>query len=625
MRAGYRYNDRMALIPVVGRRSWRTRITIALLYLALSLGAITMVYPFLLMIGQSLESNLEQGSLAIVPAYIYDNDALFNKYAEAKYSDDMVKLNGAYSTSFIKLQDVHPPRNVDPARLADWATFRLSLPARFSVPGFAPAAAAYSPSALLDRYHVWLRARFHDNIHALDREYTEEDDSFLTVFPPYEDPTKHTWTLEHNAKADDWIAFSRELPANFVNVIGSDAPFRVWLKEEAGYPQISQLNKVWGKRYNDFSEIPLTQLPEGNFQQRKDWETFVRTQLNFRLVRVAPAAASSYRMYISQLYNGEIPRYNRAYNSELKSFADLTLPDRDKINPSSQRLLDWVNFIAKPVPLSDLSVDSAETRYRTHLTTAIGYSDARALTTSLPIAASDWVYVKNHASSLRREFMTQNYDIVLQYIVLHGRGLLNTTIFVLLSILTALLVNPLAAYALSRYNLSYGNMVLIFVLSTMAFPAEVAIIPNFLLLKQLGLLNTFAALILPTAASGYSILLLKGFFDSLPKELYEAAMMDGASEMRMFFQITLPVAKPIFAVIALQAFIISYGSFMFALLVCQNPRLWTLMVWLYELQSAGAPQYVMLAALSLAAIPTLVVFSFAQRTIMRGIILPSFK
>ena len=95
-------------------------------------------------------------------------------------------------------------------------------------------------------------------------------------------------------------------------------------------------------------------------------------------------------------------------------------------------------------------------------------------------------------------------------------------------------VNPLAAYALSRYRLSYTPKVLIFMLATMAFPAEVAMIPNFLLIKQLGLLNTFAALILPGLASGYFIFLLKGFFDSLPAELYEAASIDGASELRMF-------------------------------------------------------------------------------------------
>ena len=92
----------------------------------------------------------------------------------------------------------------------------------------------------------------------------------------------------------------------------------------------------------------------------------------------------------------------------------------------------------------------------------------------------------------------------------------------------------------------------------------------------------------------------------------------------MFRKITIPMSKPIFAVIALQAFTAAYGAFMFAILVCQNQKMWTMMVWLYELQIL-APKYITMAALTLTAIPTLLIFVFCQNIIMRGIILPSFK
>jgi multiple sugar transport system permease protein len=172
--------------------------------------------------------------------------------------------------------------------------------------------------------------------------------------------------------------------------------------------------------------------------------------------------------------------------------------------------------------------------------------------------------------------------------------------------------------------LPYAYQVLLFVLATMAFPAEVAMIPNFLLLKDLGMLNTFYALVLPGVANGFSIFLLKGFFDSLPKELYEAGILDGATEIGMFRRITIPLSLPIFSVIALNAFTASYGAFLFAMVVCQDPKKWTLMVWLYDLQQS-APQYVIMAALTLASLPTLIVFMLAQKVIMRGIVLPSFK
>jgi multiple sugar transport system permease protein len=139
-----------------------------------------------------------------------------------------------------------------------------------------------------------------------------------------------------------------------------------------------------------------------------------------------------------------------------------------------------------------------------------------------------------------------------------------------------------------------------------------------------SLLNTFAALILPGMANGYAIFLLKGFFDSLPEELFEAGKIDGASELRMFWQVAFPLSKPIFAVMALQTFTSVYGSYLWALIVCQSDRMWTLMVYIFQLQQFS-PQYVTMAATVIASVPTLLVFIFAQKTIMRGIIIPAYK
>jgi multiple sugar transport system permease protein len=158
----------------------------------------------------------------------------------------------------------------------------------------------------------------------------------------------------------------------------------------------------------------------------------------------------------------------------------------------------------------------------------------------------------------------------------------------------------------------------------MAFPAEVAMIPSFLLLKDLGLLNTFAALVLPTAASGYMIFLLKGFFDSLPPELFESGQIDGARESTMMLRIALPLTRPVLGYLSLIAFMGAYSAFLYAFLVAQDQRIWTLMVFIYQLQNT-APKAVVMAALTLAAIPTVLVFLFAQKAIMRGIILPGEK
>jgi multiple sugar transport system permease protein len=100
--------------------------------------------------------------------------------------------------------------------------------------------------------------------------------------------------------------------------------------------------------------------------------------------------------------------------------------------------------------------------------------------------------------------------------------------------------------------------------------------------------------------------------------------MDGASELRMFWQITLPMSKPVLAVIALGSFTSAYGSFMWAFLICQDQDMWTLMVFLFQL-GQYSPTGVATAALVLAAIPTLLVFIACQKIIMRGIVIPTMK
>ena len=213
-------------------------------------------------------------------------------------------------------------------------------------------------------------------------------------------------------------------------------------------------------------------------------------------------------------------------------FASVAFP-QDKIT-SSPHLTDYVRFIssAKDCQIGNISLDTPEFRWREFLKNKYGsiaeLSEAHGTEYGgfkdvfMPQKQMDVSYVLSHGSELRWHFSTNNYQMVLEYILLYGNGVKNTFIYCLLSILLALIVNPLAAYALSRYQLREQYKVLLFLIATMAFPS-VTMIPNFLLLRDLGLLNTFAALLLPTMANGYSIFLLKGFFDSLPKELFEAA------------------------------------------------------------------------------------------------------
>ena len=615
----------MPLISVVGRRSPKMRLTIALLYLILSAGAVTTVYPFLVMIGSSVTSDYDQNDYSIVPAYLHKTAPLFAKYAEDKYGGDPAVISSTYDHPFATLQDVTLPPPDRANRAAEWQKFFAALPSQFKQAGFMGKGTAYTPSSLLDRYHSYLNERFHGDIAALDKAYTEEDTSFLSVFPPFEQPTKHTWLPDAGRKTREWREFESGLGADWFRPVLADPLYGAWLKEEQYSGKIADLNAAWGSSYKDFTQVGLPERAIGNAARRRDWETFVRTKLPLPFCVVAPQAAGAYRAFLRQRYHGNISEYNKAHGSAEAGFEGLPLPQVETLPPSGPPLLDWLDFLKLSAPSAALSVDTLENRYRAWSVSQYGLSLADAAALRPPVWQSDALYASAHAGSLREDFLTRNYRLVFDYVALHGRSMFTTIVYCALAVLTALLVNPLCAYALSRYRLPYGTSVLLFLLATMAFPAEVSTIPNFLLLKQFHLLNTFWALLLPTAANGYWIFLLKGFFDSLPKDLYEAGMIDGASEMRMFWNITMPLSKPIFAVIALGAFTLAYGQFLFALIICQDPKMWTLMVWIYEMQASGPPGYIILAALTLVSLPTLLMFLFTQRIIMRGIIVPTEK
>lgn len=355
------------------------------------------------------------------------------------------------------------------------------------------------------------------------------------------------------------------------------------------------------------------------------------------------------RRMLEQHFHGDINELNKAYGTDYESFEAIAL--KTELPFSGVPASDWDSFITGiedqqgkcdekgelleyKVPVECLEIVSVEFHFQDWLQKQYGTIEAanEAFGTSwqdfsdvmMPLQDVHRKYFDEHLSEIRWEFITRNYKTVAEYLLFHGRGILNTIIYCGLAILTALLINPLAAYAMSRYRMPSTYKILLFLMCTMAFPPLVTAIPNFIMLRQLDMLNTFWAIILPGAANGYSIFLLKSFFDSLPQDLYDSAQLDGANEWTLFWHITMGLSKPILAVIGLNAFVAAYSDFMFAFVICQDRRCWTTMVWLYDMQqNYGQP--VVYAALVIAAIPTFLIFLFCQNIIMRGIVVPSEK
>ncbi len=621
----------MPIISTIGRKQPKLRAVIVGLYLLLIAGAVTMVYPFLLMISLSFTSLVDQHEFRLIPRYWYDDAALFRKYEEAKYEENINYLNLCSQGEEAAFEKLQPPAHTNQAAVTDWQEFARTLPLDYQNLAHQGSISRITPEGQ-SKYRAFLRATFHDDVQAMGNAYGE-------LHPDWSDPTitfptdrweERQTRRQPTRKYRDFEAFKRALAPRYRVPVSMDGVWTSWLTGRYD-KDITALAARHGASYRSLRDLRLPARLPSQPKLAADWIDFVRHELPFHYLRLAPAAAPAYRESLRRRY-GTLEELNRTHHAHYTDWAHVfpspTVPEDDTWR------LDWTDFVTAQAPPQVLSLVTPDTRYRDWLAKKYGtvaalnrcygtrYASFAAVLA--PRLESDYAELLANKGAIKHEFVVRNYREVLEYIVLHGRAVWNTLVLVLGMLLVTLIVNPLAAYALSRYQLPGTYKILLFLLATMAFPGEVTMIPGFLLLKQAHLLNTYWAMILPAMASGYSIFLLKGFFDSLPRELYEAAMLDGAREMTMFARITVPLSKPVLAVIALGTFGAAYGSFMWAFLVCQDPKMWTLMVWLFQLQT-WAPQFMIMAALVLSALPTLLVFIFCQNIIMRGIILPVEK
>ncbi len=627
----------MPIIAVVGRKSLKSKLLFALLYIFCVLGAVIFTYPFLLMLSSSTTNSVDYDEFKLVPRFYFDDDALYRKYLNLKYTDryrggekNILPLNSLYKTDFPAYKDITP---VYPdvsgkgakARLTDYEQFLSQLAPEYWTRGF-----NYD---LLKDYRSEEKTRFKD-IERLNNGYAETLSSFEFLLFPVDEPLTRSWKpVRESAKWINYLKFKAKLPPSHRIPALLEKRYTEYLKLSL-YIEIGKLNYEWGTTYKTFDEIRLPETLPVNPKEAACWRAYVRSKIPYRFMKLS-GNSTAYVSFLKNKY-GNVGRFNRYYKTTYSSIGEAKLPEFEPAG-DGQPKLDWRNYCDTTAPVQSIHIFDSSQKYAEFLSSLYGRPENmnRAYGTSyksfseapMPVREEDRSYFLSHKQGLRFGFIINNYSDVLSYMLLNGRASVNTVILVLAMLLTSLTVNPLCAYALSRYNLPYAYRILLFLLATMAFPAEVGMIPGFLLLKQLGFLNTFWALILPGMASGYNIFILKGFFDSLPKDLYESADLDGASEAQMFWHITLPLSKPVFAVIALWTFVSTYGGFMWAFIICQDPKMWTIMVSIYQFQqSSGANgQHLVMAALTFAALPVLLVFIFAQKIIMQGIILPVEK
>jgi multiple sugar transport system permease protein len=207
-----------------------------------------------------------------------------------------------------------------------------------------------------------------------------------------------------------------------------------------------------------------------------------------------------------------------------------------------------------------------------------------------------------------------------------ARWFLNTLVVTVAVVVGNLLFCSLAGYAFARIRFFGRDVVFVLVLATLMIPFQVIMIPTFLIVRKLGLIDTLGVLIVPNLANAFGIFLLRQFFRTLPIELEEAARIDGASRLGILFKIVLPLSGPALATLAVIMFLWTWNDFLWPLVTIYTPHNMTLQLGLTTFQGAHQSNtQLLMAANVMSMVPVLVLFFVAQRYFIRGIATTGLK
>ena len=212
-------------------------------------------------------------------------------------------------------------------------------------------------------------------------------------------------------------------------------------------------------------------------------------------------------------------------------------------------------------------------------------------------------------------------------------GYKNTIYVTVLNVLFGVIITAMTAYPLSKKKLPGKTVITIFVCITMWFQA--GMIPQFLVMKQLGLLNNLNGLVLAQLTTGYNVIVMKNFFSGIPESLEESAKLDGANDMQVLFKIVAPLSKPILSTVALWLAVSSWNNFFMPMLYLRDTERYTLQIFLreivlnasvnYEETGTGMTDMIRYATIMVATVPILMVYPFIQKYFVQGTMVGAVK
>ena len=267
-----------------------------------------------------------------------------------------------------------------------------------------------------------------------------------------------------------------------------------------------------------------------------------------------------------------------------------------------ERLLGWLNPVLLVIGAGIVLLPLAVVVVTSLLPSEAGVGD------NLP---QQWTWANYQAAWTRGKFLL---------------AFLNSTLVALAVTFLQLVTSALAGYALARLRFKGRQAILLLVLVTLVIPFQLLVIPIFLVLKAGHLINTYGALILPTAVNGFGIFLLRQFFQTIPVELEEAATLDGATRLQVLWRVILPLARPALVTLFLFSFIGEWNDLFKPLVFTTRPELRTVQLALAEFQEQFTNSWsLMMAAVVITTLPIVLLFLLGQRQFIRGIAATGIK
>ena len=207
-----------------------------------------------------------------------------------------------------------------------------------------------------------------------------------------------------------------------------------------------------------------------------------------------------------------------------------------------------------------------------------------------------------------------------------GRYFLNSAIVAAAVTATTVFFGAMAGYGFSKFRFPGRNLVFGLILSTFMIPFPVIMIPLFVLVRNFGWVNTYWGLIIPGALTGFAVFMMRQFIQAIPSELFDAARIDGAGEVRIFLTIVLPLARPALATLGILTFLESWNNLLWPLIVIQSDEMETIPLGLTKFSTLYSSNYAqMLAMAVIASLPVLVVFIIGRRQIINSLMLSGIK